>query len=155
MLVAPPGSIVDLETPEVVLGSMYGDFGFRIPVDLEQGKADVEGMTTEFQLGNGKMVHRGGFQNTRIAAIITVHEWQVLNLAVRKFLNTDDGRTRKERYRDSVQHSASTRKRDTGQASSSGSGFIARLLFVDFAPKRVQKGHQTVSLLHPRMEGEI
>ena len=95
---------------------MYGDFGFRIPVDLEQGKADVEGMTTEFQLGNGKMVHRGGFQNTRIAAIITVHEWQVLNLAVRKFLNTDDGRTRKERYRDSVQHSASTRKRDTGQA---------------------------------------
>ena len=110
---------------------MYGDFGFRIPVDLEQGKADVEGMTTEFQLGNGKMVHRGGFQNTRIAAIITVHEWQVLNLAVRKFLNTDDGRTRKERYRDSVQHSASTRKRDTGQASSSGSGFIARLLFVD------------------------
>ena len=25
----------------------------------------------------------------------------------------------------------------------------------DDAPKRVQKGHQTVPLLHPRMEGEI
>jgi hypothetical protein len=100
VLVAPPGSLVDFRTPEIVLGSMYGNFGFRIPIDVEQGRADVEGMTTEFQIGKGKMVQRGRFQNTRIAVIITVHEWHVLNLAVRKYLNTDDGRTRKERYID-------------------------------------------------------
>ena len=100
VLAAPPGSFVELESPEIMLGAMYGDFGFRIPVDVDSGSADVSSISTEFIVGRGKMVRPHRLQNTRITALITVHDWNLWNFEMKKYLNTDDGRTRKERYSD-------------------------------------------------------
>jgi len=37
VLFAPPGSIVKLMMPHVMLGSMYGNLGFTIPFNIETG----------------------------------------------------------------------------------------------------------------------
>jgi hypothetical protein len=80
-----------------MLGAMYGDFGFKIPFDPERGSADPDQISSEFLVGNGKMVRKTQLQNTRIAALITVHQFAVWHLAMRKYMNTDDGRPRDER----------------------------------------------------------
>jgi len=81
-----------------MLGAMYGDFGFKIPFDPVRGKADADQIRSEFLVGNGKMVRTTRVQNTRIAALITIQPYAVWHLAMRKYLNTDDGRLRNERY---------------------------------------------------------
>lgn len=103
VLAAPPSSFVQLDDPTAMLGAMYGDLGFRIPLYVGPGlppSRDDEGIRSEFLVGNGKMVRRSRLQNTRIAALITIHAFKVWHLEMRKFLNTDDGRTPDERVQD-------------------------------------------------------
>jgi hypothetical protein len=97
VLAAPPGSFVQLNEPHIMLGAMYGDFGFRIPFDPARGSAVPDQISSEFLLGNGKMVRKTRLQNTRIAALITIQQFAVWHLAMRKYMNTDDGRSRNER----------------------------------------------------------
>lgn len=100
VIVANPGSLVSLETPEIVLGAMYGDFGFRVPFNPERGNLDKAEVTSGFIPGRGKMVRKSENRNTRIAAVITVHEYHLWHLAMRRYLDTEDGRTRNERLSD-------------------------------------------------------
>lgn len=101
VLAAPPGSFVQLNEPSVMLGAMYGDLGFRVPFYLGPGEPP-EGVeaTSEFLVGNGKMVRPSRLQNTRIAALISIQEYAVWHLAMRKYIRTDDGRTSRERVQD-------------------------------------------------------
>jgi len=100
VLVAAPGSPVMLEEPQIMLGAMYGDFGYKIPFDPVRGQADADQIRAEFLVGKGKMVRATHVQNTRIAALITVHQYALWHLAMRKHANTDNGRTRGERLAD-------------------------------------------------------
>jgi hypothetical protein len=63
-------AFVHLESPDIVLGSMYGDSGFTFPVDINVGKA-VGPMKRAF-LGRGKMIRPTHHQNTTISALITL-----------------------------------------------------------------------------------
>lgn len=100
VLAAPPGSFVQLNDPNYMLGAMYGDFGFRVPFDTgAKGAADAE-VTSEFLVGKGKMIRPSRIQNTRIAALISIQEFAVWHLAMRKYIHTDDGRTKQERAQD-------------------------------------------------------
>lgn len=99
VLVAPPGSFVpQFNEAHAMLGAMYGDFGFRIPFDPIKGEADADQIRADFIMGKGKMAHPSGVQNKRIAALITIQQFAVWNLAMKKYLNTDNGRSRDERY---------------------------------------------------------
>ncbi len=100
VLVVAPGGFVNLNEPHVILGAMYGDFGFKIPFDTEKGEANAEQISSEFLVGEGKMIRTTRLQNTRISALITLHNWQVWYFAMRKYLNSDDGRDRRERLAD-------------------------------------------------------
>lgn len=101
VLAAPPGSFVQLNEPHVMLGAMYGDLGFRVPFYAGQGEpSERPEVTSEFLIGKGKMVRQSRFQNTRIAALISIQEFAVWHLAMRKYIRTDDGRTTSERVRD-------------------------------------------------------
>ena len=83
--------LVDLTEPEVMLGSMEGNYGFSMPFDPKTGHIDPSKATHGFHEG-GKMVrpHSTEPQNTRISALITLrpvrvgytkYERQVGNLA--------------------------------------------------------------------------
>jgi hypothetical protein len=100
ILVASPGSLVMLNEPHVMLGAMYGDFGFKIPFDPVRGEADPDQIRSEFLVGKGKMVRSARVQNTRISAIITVQQYALWHLTMRAHANTDDGRPRGERLED-------------------------------------------------------
>jgi hypothetical protein len=65
--------LVNLQTPDIMLGSMYGDVGFTFPVNTSTGVGDADKMKRSF-LGRGKMVrpHWSQPQNTTISAIITL-----------------------------------------------------------------------------------
>lgn len=100
VLAAPPGSFVQLNEPSTILGAMYGDVGFRIPFD-PSGKSDPDAeVRSEFLVGKGKMIRPSRLQNTRIASLISIQEFAVWHLAMRKYMNRDDGRTRAERAQD-------------------------------------------------------
>ena len=99
VLVAAPNCHVDLLTPYVVLGSMYGDYGFSIPFNPELGHHDASAISKEFIVGRGKMVQKNGpHRNTRIAALITLHNFSLWNYAMQQFLNRDNGQSREERF---------------------------------------------------------
>lgn len=100
VLAAPPGSFVQLNEPSYMLGAMYGDLGFRIPFDPHGNSSQDPEMRAEFLVGKGKMIRPSRLQNTRIAALISVQEFAIWHLAMRKYIRTDDGRTRAERGRD-------------------------------------------------------
>jgi hypothetical protein len=100
VLAAPPGSFVQLNNPNYMLGAMYGDLGFRVPFDPEGRGAIDQEVTTEFLVGNGKMVRSSRIQNTRIAALISIQEFSVWHLAMRKYIHTDNGRSKHERAQD-------------------------------------------------------
>jgi hypothetical protein len=40
VLAAPPSSFVLLDDPTTMMGAMYGDYGFHLPVNTETGVAD-------------------------------------------------------------------------------------------------------------------
>src|SRR5258708_1447103 len=66
---------VHLDSPDIMLGSMYGDAGFSIPIDigLGRGTGDIE---RKF-LHRGKMVHTTEIHNTTISALITLRHVSV------------------------------------------------------------------------------
>lgn len=49
------------------------------------------------------MIRRIEVQNTRIAALITVMDQKLWHHAMRKYINTEDGRSRAERAHDAVE----------------------------------------------------
>lgn len=100
VLVAPPISLAMLESPVVMLGAMYGNHGYIVPLDAVTGEPHRDQIRAEFLVGDGQMLRKNRVQSTRIAALITVHEYKLLQLTVRKYINTEDGRTRAERYAD-------------------------------------------------------
>jgi len=66
------GALALLEECDVMLGSMYGDSGVRIPINVETGTADPSRIERAF-LGGGEMVGPGGEpENTTISALITL-----------------------------------------------------------------------------------
>ena len=77
ILAAPPGSFVMLEDPMAITGAMYGNPGFRIPVNTGNGTADPKGIEKVYLVGDGKMIRKTRVQNTRIAAIITIIEHKI------------------------------------------------------------------------------
>jgi hypothetical protein len=100
VLAAPPGSFVMLEDPRTMTGAMYGDLGFEMPVNIDTGIADSDGLKAIYIPGKGKMIRRSEVQNTRIAALITVTNHSLWNHAMRKYINTENGRSRQERADD-------------------------------------------------------
>jgi hypothetical protein len=66
VLVPAPGSLVMLEEPHIMLGAMYGDFGYKIPFDPVRGHADADQIRAEFLIGKGKMVRTTRVQNTEL-----------------------------------------------------------------------------------------
>jgi hypothetical protein len=100
VLAAPPRSFVMLEDPRTMMGAMYGDLGFQMPVNTKTGVADAEAMKAIYVPGNGKMIRKSEVQNTRISALITVTNHMLWHHAMRKYINTDDGRSRAERAGD-------------------------------------------------------
>jgi hypothetical protein len=100
VMVAHPGSFVDLLEPTTMLGAMYGDYGFTIPFNPELGHHDDSQATYGFLPGRGKMVRKGRFLRTRIAAILSLVNYHCFAKEGALFLNTDDGRSREERWND-------------------------------------------------------
>lgn len=68
-----PGSFVDLTDPYNMLGSMVGNYGFTIPFDPVKESFDTSGMRGAFLPGEGLMVRRTIHRNTRISALVTLH----------------------------------------------------------------------------------
>jgi hypothetical protein len=100
VLVAAPGSFVDLSSPHIMLGAMYGDFGWTIPFDTESGRADGSQLEAKFLPGSGKMVRSNRFSNTRISALISLVDYYTFAKEAVLYLKTDDGRTEAERKAD-------------------------------------------------------
>lgn len=99
VLFAPPGSFVHME-PHVMLGAMYGNFGWSIPVDLTSGAGDASRIESGFLVGDGKMIRPTRDQNTRIAALISLVNYSAFPEDAESYLQADDGRTRDERWDD-------------------------------------------------------
>ncbi len=102
VLFAPPGSFVNLTEPHVMLGAMYGNLGFTIPFDPVAGSADSSKIESKFLVGDGKMVQPSRFQNTRIAALISLVSYSTFAKEALLYLRTDDGRSREERWDDAL-----------------------------------------------------
>jgi hypothetical protein len=100
VLFAPPGSFVNLMEPHVMLGAMYGNFGFTIPFNTETGIADASRIESKFLVGQGKMVRLSRFQNTRIAALISLVRSNTFTAEALAYHQTDDGRSPEERWED-------------------------------------------------------
>ena len=66
-------ALVDLQTPDIVLGSMYGNAGFKVPVYVGDGPMPAERPDVEHAfLAGGKMIRPTHYQNTTISALITL-----------------------------------------------------------------------------------
>jgi len=102
VLFAPPGSFVNLMEPHVMLGAMYGNLGFTIPFDPISGSADDSRIESRFLVSEGKMVRPTRFQNTRIAALISLVSYSTFAKEALLYLRTDDGRDPEERWSDAL-----------------------------------------------------
>jgi len=91
---------VNLMMPHVMLGAMYGNLGFTIPVDTETGIGDASKIESKFLVGEGKMVRQTRNQNTRIAALISLIRYHTFPKEAVAYIDTDDGRSREEREDD-------------------------------------------------------
>lgn len=101
VFVAGPNSFVSLGEAVTMLGAMYGDFAFKVPIFVgEKPASPPPPVTTEFLPGKGRMLAHGRPQNSRISAVITLQKYSLFAKAGSKYLSTDDGRTREERWRD-------------------------------------------------------
>lgn len=100
VLVAAPGSFVDLLSPRIMLGAMYGDLGVTIPVNPGLGHFDASKIESKFLIGKGKMVRPNCFQYTRIAALISLTNYDTSSKEALKYIMTDDGRTKEDRWAD-------------------------------------------------------
>jgi len=108
VLAARPG-ICDLQTPHVMLGAMYGDMGFTVPVGCELGGLDPSRIEPTFSLGRGEMKTLHGLRNTRIAAMISLHEYDTFAREANLYAKLDDGRTEAERWSDVWENRAGIR----------------------------------------------
>jgi len=88
--------VMNLMEPHVMLGAMYGNLGFTVPVNVETGVADASRIEKKFLVGQGKMVQPNRYQNTRIAALISVARYNTFTKEAVTYLKTDDGRTEEE-----------------------------------------------------------
>lgn len=72
-----PNPFIDLESPHVMNGALYGDSGFTIRFDPNLGHA--VGEPTPAFLGRGKMIrpHWREPENTRISALITLRNYAI------------------------------------------------------------------------------
>jgi hypothetical protein len=102
VLFAPSGSFVNLMEPHVMLGAMYGNLGFTVPFDPVPGTADASRIESKFLIGEGKMVRPSRFQNTRIAALISLVSYYTFAKEAVLYARTDDGRTEEERWDDAL-----------------------------------------------------
>jgi hypothetical protein len=60
-------------------------------------------MTVQFIPGKGKMIRGDGeVRNTRISALIALHNYNVTYFLVKKYISEDDGRTVRERRADVI-----------------------------------------------------
>ena len=100
VIVAAPGGFVDLLSPRIILGAMYGDLGVTIPVNPELGHFDASKIEPRFLVGKGKMVRPNCFANTRIAALISLINYDTSSKEGLKYIMTDDGRTKEDRWTD-------------------------------------------------------
>jgi hypothetical protein len=100
VLAAPPNSFVMLDDPLTMMGAMYGDPGFQMSFNTKTGVGDPETLRPIYIPGKGKMIRKTEVQNRRIAALIVIINHHIWSHAMRKYLNTEDGRTRQERYFD-------------------------------------------------------
>ncbi|MGA7314898.1 MAG: hypothetical protein WBX22_13085 [Silvibacterium sp.] len=92
--------VINLREPNVMLGAMYGNLGFTIPVDTETGVADASQIESKFLVGEGKMVRQTRYQNTRIAALISLVSYNTFQKELALYMRTDDGRSREDRLED-------------------------------------------------------
>ncbi len=97
VLVAAQGSFVNLMESHVMLGAMYGNLGFTIPFDTKSGTSDASKIESKFLVGDGKMVRPTRFQNTRIAALISLVNYNTFPKEAVAYLKMDHGRTEEER----------------------------------------------------------
>lgn len=70
-------NLVDICTPDVVLGAMLGSVGFRVPIDIDAGRQ--VGPTTKIFTAGGKLIHPHikKPQNTTISAVIALERFPV------------------------------------------------------------------------------
>jgi hypothetical protein len=87
-------AFVHLESFDIMLGSMYGDSGFTVPVDTKLGKA--AGPLKKAFLSRGKMVRPTHNQNTTISALITLRHVGVGMRQYRKIVNKFPGLSMEE-----------------------------------------------------------
>ncbi len=100
VLAAPPTSFVMLDDSPTMMGAMYGDPGFEMSFNTKTGVGDPETLRPIYIPGKGKMIRKTEVQNTRIAALITVIDHKLWHHAMRKYINTENGRSRQERADD-------------------------------------------------------
>jgi hypothetical protein len=100
VLVAATGSFADLLSPRIMLGAMYGDWGVTIPVNPVLGHFDASKIEPRFLVGKGKMVRPNCFINTRIAALVSLTNYDTSSKDGVKYIMTDDGRTKEDRWTD-------------------------------------------------------
>lgn len=74
-------AFVDLQSPDIILASMYGNAGLNFPVDTKSGKTagPVKGA---FLVGSGKMIRPHRHENTTINALITL---RYVDVGVRQY----------------------------------------------------------------------
>jgi hypothetical protein len=66
-------AFVNVETPSIVLGAMYGDSGFKIPLYVGPDPRPAQSPPVEHTfLGGGKMVRATYVQNTTISALVSL-----------------------------------------------------------------------------------
>lgn len=94
--------VVNLMEPHVMLGAMYGNLGFAVPFNTETGVADASLIESKFLVGEGKMVRPTRYQNTRIAALISVARYYTFAREAAAYIDSDDGRSKQERWDDAL-----------------------------------------------------
>jgi hypothetical protein len=66
-------AFVNVESPAIVLGAMYGDSGFEIPIYLGPGTSPTRPPPPRAAfLGGGKMLRKNYTQNTTISALVSL-----------------------------------------------------------------------------------
>src|ERR1022692_2107126 len=71
-------AFVNVESPGIVLGSMYGDSGFKIPIYVGPGTSPTPPPAPQHAfLEHGKMVRKTYAQNTTISALVTLRHVRV------------------------------------------------------------------------------
>jgi hypothetical protein len=104
---------VNLMEPHVMLGSMYGNLGFTMPVNTETGIADVSKIESEFFVGEGMMVRSSEYRNTRLAALISLARYHTFTKEAMLYACTEDGRSEGERWEDALSGRAGIKQEPT------------------------------------------